>query len=168
MSSEGIVIYDFQDATPQNAILSRLRSWGGDYLNRVVEVRFMEDNFGRTHVTDEAMAGLRSLRSVRRLAFSHTENFDDSSLGRIKCLRQLWELDVSGTGITDSGLRHLSAFPKLRRLDLFYTSVSDDGISHLVAIESLEEVIIQNTDITVEGADKMRQMLGPATTIRGP
>ena len=79
--------------------------------------------------TDEVLALLHELPSLRRITLQATQVTDDG-LSSISQLVQLEELDLrSCKRITDAGLEHVARISALKRLELYDTNTSDDGLS---------------------------------------
>lgn len=76
------------------------------------------------------------------------------------CGKEIRELTLGSTRITDEDLRYLSQLPKLERLDLLETSVTDQGLLHLHHLRNLKSMELQeNTRVTSKGTWQLRQAL---------
>ena len=84
----------------------------------------------RGAVTDQGIAELEKLRSLKRLTLSYTK-CGDEGLKRLRDLAQLEYLDLSRTAVTDAGLVHLVELTNLRVLDLRFTEVTYGGVMKL-------------------------------------
>ena len=99
----GIVTYDFERLGWGEPAGPRwLRSWvGNDLFMRVEIVRFFDPR-----TSDESLAPLRCLRSVKKL-------------------------HLDGTQVTDAGLAHLERLPELRLVSLKETRVTEEAVARL-------------------------------------
>ncbi|MFZ0791859.1 MAG: hypothetical protein WAM94_19775, partial [Chromatiaceae bacterium] len=72
-------------------------------------------------------------------------------------LKQLRELDLNDTQVTDSGLALLAALPTLERLRLARTRITDAGFNeHLVPRPGLVELDLRGTQVTKEAISAWR------------
>ena len=79
-------------------------------------------------VTDETLGYLRGLSKLRELDLRHTQ-ITDASLSILKELPALQDLRLEGTKITDTGFReHLADKESLERIDLRDTSVNRETV----------------------------------------
>jgi Leucine-rich repeat (LRR) protein len=75
----------------------------------------------------------------------------DDILALVAELKQLRELDLSGTQVTDAGLALLADLPRLERLRLANTPVTDAGFqAHLAPHPGLRELDLRDTQVTKE------------------
>jgi Leucine-rich repeat (LRR) protein len=73
-------------------------------------------------------------------------------LAQLATVRQLVELDLSTTQITDAGLAHLKTLPSLARLHLYNCpKITDAGLTHLQELPGLVRLSLQFSKITDEG-----------------
>lgn len=76
---------------------------------------------------------------------------DDATLGPLRQMNSLRELDLNDTQISDEGLKVLADLPKLERLRLRKTRVTDKGFSQVLATkDSLKELDLRGTAIGPE------------------
>jgi len=101
----------------------------------------------------DASAILHSLKDFRYLGLisAKFKPFDDDSLSVLGSLRNLDELHIYFTQLTDKGVEHLRGHPSIRILDLAFTKVSDESLSIFETIPNLEELNLSQTGVTVEG-----------------
>lgn len=90
---------------------------------------------------------------VTWLRLSHTTVADDDLAG-LAAFRNLRELDLAGTSVSDAGLAHLStlatsqALAKLTKLDLSNgTQFTAEGLVHLNALTALAELRLPNSEL---------------------
>jgi hypothetical protein len=97
-------------------------------------------DLGSLEIGDKSVAGLRELRSLRRLSLAQTRVTDDSIPALLE-IASLEELDVHETGITDDGLLKLSRSATLKKV-----SVGDTRVTH----EAVAAIRIAKPDLVVE------------------
>lgn len=130
----------FEDATAED-----LRE-----LVNLRNVKFVSlDHWG----DDADLALLANSRALLGLNFI-ASGLGDNGLLQISKIRQLKELHVDGTPITDAGLAHVSGL-RLKSLSLSSTAVSDDGLSSLQDMRSLETLNLGDTRVTDAGLAKL-------------
>lgn len=151
------------------ALLARLRTTTRQGRPLLAEV--WELHLGYTQVTNEGLAHLSALESLRVLDLTRTHVRDDGlvhlaklphlqrlilartaitgrGLPHLRELKSLIELDLDATHVDDQGLYQLPALPKLRKLNLRGTRISDAGLARLQELPALEELDVTNTRIT--------------------
>jgi len=112
-----------------------------------------------TTVTDAGVAPLlTSARNLRQLNLEGTQ-ISDAALARLRDCAQLEELDLSGTAITDAGLRHLAALKRLRLLWLTGTRITDAGLDALRDLKALETLDVGGTRVTQSGWRELTRSL---------
>lgn len=106
-------------------------------------------------------AGLRRLSALKNLQELDISNssLSDSELAEIGKLTSLRWLDLSGNEITGDGLRHLNHLGKLRLLKLCFCDIGDGGFNHLASLTELRELDLSgNKEVTGAGLARF----GPA------
>lgn len=81
--------------------------------------------------------------------------FNDHLFQALSDIANLYDLDLSGTEITDDDLIPLGSIPHLQRLDLSETKISDAGLIHLSALSDLRTLNLYGTAITDAGLDHL-------------
>lgn len=103
---------------------------------------------GRDKITDAGVQALIShARNLRELGLPDTQVTDEVA-ATVSQLEHLEVLDLSGTEITDKSLKQLCGLKHLRVLNLVGTPVTDKGISHLADHRTLQAMILDDTNIT--------------------
>lgn len=76
----------------------------------------------------------------------------DRTLDELKAMKDLRELDLNDTKVTDAGLKTIrESFPKLESLKLSHTAVTDEGLTgSLTPMESLKNLNLRGTKVTGE------------------
>ena len=104
---------------------------------------------------DDALAGLPTLRDLRNLSLRDTR-ISDAALQHLRELPELeWvelgHTDNQGTGIQGDGLKHLQTLPKLQYLFLTRTDVDDAALAHVSNMKGLVSLGLDFTKISDRG-----------------
>lgn len=105
----------------------------------------------KTLVTDDAMSSLSSGFDCLYILNLGDTRISDATLVHLRQCTNMWDLDVSGTRITDEGLKHLSSLKGLTVLRLRDTAVTDAGMAHLASHPQLAWLDLSNTRVTPQG-----------------
>jgi len=132
-----------------NALLSRLRVGAAvrlgangqmtdGMLKQVAEVGGIEelDLGGSKAVTDEGVAHLAQMQSLRRVDLSGT-GVTDRGLAALRSLGALTHLSLAGTRVTDDGMRHLEHCSRLEAINLMWTATGDGALRALAGKPAL-------------------------------
>ena len=91
----------------------------------------------------------RSLERILSVDFRFSPiGIDDDDLQWVRHLRELREIRLAGTGITDAGIPHLVRAPQLETVDISSTSVTDAGFQRLTSSASVKSVRTTGTPIS--------------------
>ncbi len=96
-----------------------------------------------TRVSDAGLIDLQTLPNLEHLrlgVYREGANITDEGLKTIGQMKQLKDLDLSGTKISDAGLVHLQGLGHLDSLSLENTKVTEAGLAHLAQLHGLEEL----------------------------
>ncbi|MGP0067498.1 MAG: hypothetical protein ACLQGP_28375 [Isosphaeraceae bacterium] len=127
-----------------------IRLIGLDTFSKVVAVRFDER---------ESMVQMLHLDAFRS-GYQHEGRIvGEPVLIRIEDLRDLEEVYLVGTCVTDSDLLRLECLTKLERLSLAETDISDLGLKALSGFPRLRWLDLRNTSTTYEGARQLMDLL---------
>jgi hypothetical protein len=96
-------------------------------------------------ITDEAMAHVEGIKSLRELALYETQ-VTGRGLRRLSGI-PLEKLVLGGPDVTDATLEALDAFPSLRKLMITESSVTDVGLAHLRHLPNLEKLFLADSPI---------------------
>jgi Leucine Rich repeat len=125
-----------------------------------------------TQITSAGTAGVGQLTNLRELNLDESPGFDDEAMKHLAALKQVADLHLRKTSVTDTGLHYLSGFENLKKLDLGETAVGDQGvelISRLVSLETLDLSDTQMTDASGVHLAKLRNLrslsLGPNVSL---
>jgi MFS family permease len=98
--------------------------------------------------------------NVTKLKLSPSSTNEDVK-GYLK-FRDLTELDLSGSQVTDEVVAIVSQFPKLKSLDLSNTAITDQGIELIVSTLQLDHISVANTGISTQSILKL---IGPINSV---
>ena len=82
-----------------------------------------------------------------------TTDATDATLGTVRGLTSLKELDLSGTQVTDAGLEQLRDLTELQHLSLWETKIGNTGLGYLKALAKLQELSLYKTQVTDVGLE---------------
>lgn len=115
-------------------------------------------NLAMSSVPVDGLAPLAHLKQLVELDLSGTQ-LRDEHLQHLPALTKLQQLQLVHTHITDSGLAHLAKLTRLELLDLSATPVSDAGVKHLIGLEHLRTIRLHATGVTSAGAAQLQAVL---------
>ena len=116
-----------------------------DSLERLVV--FTRPNGPSGLLTNSDVAPLREAIRLKWLMLPR-QPIGDSGVAQLTGLRELVELDLSGTSITDGCFESLRHLPKLRSLDLSDTKITGEGFRTSKLPTSLSELDLSNTQVS--------------------
>jgi Leucine-rich repeat (LRR) protein len=94
-------------------------------------------------VTDDDFRQLTKLTQVSCLGFRFTwENITGVGLKYLIGMKNISQIDLSGTNIDNAALQYLPHFPALRTLSVGETHINDDGLCHLKDCLQLEDLTL--------------------------
>lgn len=131
--------------------INLLETWVGDnglaHLKSLGRLRALAVG---PHVTDAGAVHLAAMKELRELALPGTA-LSDKGLEQLKQLVKLETLDLSGTRVTDKGLAALAGMKALRNLSLASAAITDAGLKHLQALDQLELLDLARTGVSGDG-----------------
>ncbi len=104
------------------------------------------------NVTDADLAFVD--KNIRNLCLGHTA-ITDAGLQHVRGCEQLRWLDLSFTEATDAGLACLADARLLEQLSLEKTRITDQGLGHLTQLRQLEELDLSQTSISDAALPKL-------------
>ncbi|NLS96905.1 MAG: hypothetical protein GXX96_32615 [Planctomycetaceae bacterium] len=137
--------------SPLSAALSYRQRAFGENCDRTVYAASYPPGVQREDLTT-----LGYLRALKRLQLAGA-CIGDEFVSEILRHRELEELDLSGTDVTDVGARQLIHLPKLKILYVDHTAVSDSTLT-VLGKKSFEKLSCDDTEITSEGAMRFARM----------
>ncbi|QJW94878.1 protein kinase domain-containing protein [Frigoriglobus tundricola] len=143
----------FSAPSPDRAAADWVRSIGGAARGRPGPndaFALTRVNISRAHFGDPELVYLKNLKELEQLHLDDTP-VTDAGLARLKDLKTLKVLDLSGTALTDAGLAHLNGFEHLHWLHLGRTALTDAGLDRLKELKGLKLVHVGGTMVTEPG-----------------
>jgi len=123
----------------------RNRFWNGDAVLADFErLRHENDDSLRVDglaLTDEVMAIIGSLRTLKRLNLRHC-SFTETGIGFLGALTGLDELVLAETTLTDNGLKQLTLLNSVTWLDVRYTFLTEAGIESFAGFTRLRTLML--------------------------
>jgi len=137
-------------------------------LQNLSALRALEElALGGNKLNEVGLQVLISLPNLKKLDLSGRQRTDsglwfvavtDFALEPVATLRELRELNVSGTQVSSRGLSKLSALTKLEKLDLHGARrIADDAAGALAAFPALQWVDLKDTTFTAAGVAELRK-----------
>ena len=137
---------------PSRRGLSELGAqWELDREGRIVIVK-MASPQGNPLYSDAGMVHLKTLKQLRELDLGYSDITNDG-LASIEDATELRSLYLYGTKVTDDGLRHLHHLDKLDTLVLASSNFSDTGLQELGSLPSLKLLNLNGARVTDVGLD---------------
>jgi hypothetical protein len=112
-------------------------------------------------ITDAALLTLAQStpgKELRQLLLGRTR-ITDLGLKSVAVLPRLYLLELSGTAVTDAGLSELSKAERLKVLRFRGTAVTDKGLAQLKGLSKLMLVSIGGSRVTQSGIAELRQQI---------
>lgn len=111
-----------------------------------------------TGVTGETIDALTCEGSLSQLVLNGSVRIAPEAFGRLNRFRELTELYLNNTRITNGQLAALSELPLLKRLNLAVTSIDDAGLVGLTRFPTLEFLVLHRTSVTDAGVDSLSRL----------
>ena len=153
-----------RNAPPSNADRSEQRAVA--YLRTVAE-HISWNAEGKVRSVDAAGASvddgrlldaLLDLKQVEELNLSGT-SISEEDLARLQALPKLAALSLSCSTVTDDSIGNLVRIRNLTLLDISRTGVGDGALRHLTRMRQLKYLFVQGTQLTTEGGATLREAL---------
>jgi Leucine-rich repeat (LRR) protein len=130
--------------------VSLARTWATDNdVARVAEIKSLKRlDLSFTYVTDRGIERLRHLQQLEELTLDTAEFITDSAVSYLRANQALRRIVFRGTDITDVALPYLAEMNGLRSLDISFTMLGDVGLESLPALTELEELKLGGNRIT--------------------
>tara|TARA_B100000963_G_scaffold92116_1_gene79246 strand:- start:267 stop:719 length:453 start_codon:yes stop_codon:yes gene_type:complete len=95
---------------------------------------------------------------IIEISGNKNKNVRDSHLKFIGRLKEITDLSLEETQITEEGIRYIAKLPKLEWLNLYKTKVNNRSLKEIAKIKSLKLLPIGSTKITDEGITHLATM----------
>lgn len=113
---------------------------------------------GFTHVSHRGLAYVAKHPKVRYLNLYGCPKVDDRAIGVLSSMKNLEQLSLYGTDVTDGAITSLARMPNLKQVNLTATLMSVDGIQRLKRL---------SPDLQVD-CEVTRHPIRPVTSARYP
>ena len=113
-----------------------------------------------TRITDQGLQELKGLPGVTDLNLRFAEYVTDEGLAAIKGWKNLEQLNVHGTKISDTPLEHVSGLTEIETLDVGSTRVTDVGLEQLSSLPKLKKLTIGGNELGDAGLQSLRLLPG--------
>ena len=105
-------------------------------------------------MTDKELAAIVGCKDLRELVIPES-TVTDAGLAEIEKLPRLVALDLSdAVKVTDKGMAHIIKLERLEVLHLNKTSITDKGLLELKPLEGLRSLSVGGTKVTQAAAEK--------------
>lgn len=112
-----------------------------------------------TPLTDDGLAHLKSLTSLKNLNLGSCRKVTDAGLKYLEKLENLESLNLGFCRkITDEGFAILTRFPELKSLNLSITNVTDDRLKTVAGLKNLRHLDLDNAPITDAGIEHLKSL----------
>jgi hypothetical protein len=143
---------DPQEGKARTALAELNASWYLDDNGYITTVRMQTPEF-----TDASMVHVEDLKELRELDLGYS-GITDAGLQQLRHAPRLEGLVLSPLN-SDAGLECVAALASLETLNLNGTRVTDKGLVHLYELGNLRQVLLYNTKVSDEGVQRLRQAL---------
>lgn len=107
-------------------------------------------------ITDAGIAHIAKHRNIKDLFLSYTK-LSDEGLKKIQSIKSLKRIWMEGTQITDASMEGFRIMPSIAEIGVAYTTVTNEGLMRLVDISTLRKVGIKGCDnITADAVKRFR------------
>lgn len=132
-------------------------SWVSD--SDLLKIASMRDvrvlDLSHTRVTDIGFQQLKPLKTVTKVNLYYAEQIGDGALAAMREWKQLREVNLRGTKVTDAGLAHLAGLP-IESLDVGFSLFTDGGFDHFVNLPQLKKLAVGGNKVTDAGLNSLR------------
>ena len=109
-------------------------------------------------IGDHGLQCLSRLPNLQSLLVGYG-SFSEKGLAHLRSNQKLTRLWLHGCELQDAGLVHLASLPLLNDLLLTASTVTDAAIPHLSQLGSLKNLELDDTNMTLEGVERLREAL---------
>ncbi len=93
------------------------------------------------------------------MVYSDQQGFTDSDLEHVSHLRDIKQLYLPGTSVTNQGLGNLTELHRLEELGLENTRITDAGLAKLGTLKCLRRLILTGTRVTDSDVRELKEAL---------
>jgi hypothetical protein len=128
--------------------LYKFRRWfGSDIVNATVGFDGYSISVADPNATKEQLAGLLVATPLRSIHAKGARNLDDSWFKKIQGPETIRKLNLSDTPVTDQCLDSILKMKNLEEVDLSRTAISDKAVERLRALPRLRSVMIAGPNV---------------------
>lgn len=113
------------------------------FIKEHTQLRLLE--IENSNISDIALINLNELKELRKLSITGCEKVSDKWLATLNNLRELNDLCIARTAITDNAMNYIVTLRSLKYLDISNTRIT--GLKHLQRLGSLLQLYVSNTEI---------------------
>ena len=119
-----------------------------------------------SNVTDKSVGPLKEILNLVELNLAGTK-ITDAGLANIGGLTNLARLHLEKTDVTDAGLAHLKRLGNLSYLNLYGTAITDAGLEHIKGLTNLKHLYLWQTKVTDDGVTNFLKALPKVSVSKG-
>lgn len=136
-----------------------------DAIIHLSEIAHLQNLILPYQIGDQGLAHLKGLREMQDLVLSSTQ-ITDAGLVHVHEMAELHTLQLNGCeNLTDTGMVHLSGLKNLQVLNLNATQITDAGLPHIARLTNLQQLDLGNClKVSMDGIQTLQAEL-PACTI---
>jgi len=139
----------------------------GEGLSHLTELPLRTLFLVGSKVGDDQLKHLPQFAQLERLAINECP-IDGTGLKHVANVKTLRNLSLSMTNVTDESLAVLQRLPKLEELFLYDCSkITDAAVESLAGMQSLKRLVINGTQITKAGVERLHLALPDAVIEHG-
>lgn len=115
-------------------------------------------NPNRAINSDEEIRLISQLSSLESLSLKN-EKIDENRLADLQRLRNLKHLGVELPNLSMGGLQKICRLKQLQSLCLNRVPIDDESVAILSSTTNLQKLFLRNTQVTLQGAARLKQLL---------
>ena len=114
------------------------------HLKDIPSLRILSFHEGVARITDASLVHIAQIPNLESLCLHGMKNITDDGLAHLSKMRSLRKLDISSSQVTDRGLSFLKEIKTLERIDLPQRDqrITDVGLAHLSELPNLKQLSI--------------------------
>jgi uncharacterized protein (TIGR03000 family) len=141
---------------------------GPKVMDALLALKHLERlHIGGSELTDKHLKRLKELPKLKILGITRTSPITDAGLAHLKAWPALTRLEFSNMEggdvivpkVTNAGLAHLAGIANLEELVIQGGQFTDEAIPHLARLKSLKTLVLDRTNCTEQGYEKLRKVL---------
>ena len=102
-----------------------------------------------TQATDASLVHLKNLSKLQCLYMWDASAVTDTGVEQLRNLKQLEQIHISGSGITDESMKLFASLPNIRKLSLQNNRFSNDALKYAGKAMRLETLVVGSVSRTV-------------------